>query len=168
MDDPKDVRLVETTLRDGGYEIDFQFTAEDTAFLAGTLDRAGFTFIELCHGVGFGVNRWPKQYRPKVRATTSDEDHLAAARAVVSKASIGVILVVGENYTPIEELDALPKLGVSFVRLAFFPQQITQASCLAYVDRAKALGLLVSINLMQTYAMSPQAVAAASIEVRRR
>jgi isopropylmalate/homocitrate/citramalate synthase len=44
--------VLEVTLRDGSYLIDFQFTAHDTATIAAALESAGFRWIELGHGLG--------------------------------------------------------------------------------------------------------------------
>ena len=41
------VRLLDATLRDGSYCVNFQFTAADTAVLVGMLDEAGVGFIEI-------------------------------------------------------------------------------------------------------------------------
>src|SRR5437016_4507196 len=113
------VHLLETTLRDGSYEIDFQFMPEDTALIAGALDRAGVRYIEVSsHGFGFRVNRWNEAVRPKGRPSSSDEDHLSAAQAVIKNALYGVIYGAGAEFVPIEELNALPPFGISFVRFA--------------------------------------------------
>ena len=42
--------ILEVTLRDGSYLIDFQFTAEDTATIAAALESVGFRWIEVGHG----------------------------------------------------------------------------------------------------------------------
>src|SRR3712207_9025639 len=39
-------RILETTLRDGSYVIEFQFTESDTAFICAELDAAGFELID--------------------------------------------------------------------------------------------------------------------------
>ena len=44
--------ILEVTLRDGSYLIDFQFTAEDTANIASALENVGFRWIEVGHGLG--------------------------------------------------------------------------------------------------------------------
>ena len=51
------VELLDTTLRDGSYIIDFQFTAEDTALIASALESAGIRVIEVGHGLGLGAAR---------------------------------------------------------------------------------------------------------------
>jgi len=43
--------ILEVTLRDGSYLIDFQFTAEDTATIAAALEGIGFRWIEVGHGL---------------------------------------------------------------------------------------------------------------------
>ncbi len=156
------VHLVETTLRDGSYEIDFQFTAEDTAFIAGALDRAGFSYIELCHGNGIGCHLWAPQHLPAIRAAASDEEHLAAAHAVVERAQYGVFMMAGPEFAPIEHLAILPKHGARFVRYGVRPDQFHEELWWPYVTRAKELGLLVAVNLMQACALDAKVVAEGS------
>src|SRR5262249_10327712 len=117
---------------------------------------------------GVGIHQWKKSVRPKVKEAASDEEHLAAAQAVGAKAALGVLLGVGADLTPIDYLDVLPRFGMRFVRLAFFPRSCTDPSDLSYIDRAKQLGLTVSVNLMQTYTLPLDRVVAASIEAARR
>src|SRR5437764_760423 len=48
--------ILDCTIRDGSYAIDFKFTAEDTALIAEQLDRAGLQYIEVGHGLGLGAS----------------------------------------------------------------------------------------------------------------
>ena len=162
------VEIVETTLRDGTYEFDFQMTAEDSAFIASRLEQAGFSYIEICHGNGFGSEHLWAQRPKTLRAAATDEAYLAAAQSVLGTAKLGVIMVVGEGFTPMSAFDTLLRYGVRFVRLAFVPDTIYTPSCLDYIERAKAAGLIVSINLMQTYALSSIEVQKIAIETARR
>jgi len=50
-------RILDCTLRDGSYAIDFQFSADDTATIATALEGAGMDLIEVGHGVGLGASR---------------------------------------------------------------------------------------------------------------
>ena len=59
-------RILDTTLRDGSYVINFQFTARDTAIISGKLDEAGFELIEIGHGV------WAWCIRRRLRASSRD------------------------------------------------------------------------------------------------
>jgi hypothetical protein len=45
----KRVRIVEATVRDGGYMVDHQFLRTDLAAIVGGLDRAGIVLIEVGH-----------------------------------------------------------------------------------------------------------------------
>lgn len=158
---PPTVHLLETTLRDGSYEIDNQFTAQDTAVLVHALDQAGLGYLEVGSAYGYGTERWRTPFST-LRPGATDRASLSAARAAGTRAKLGVLLLVGERYSPIECLQELKALGMDFVRLGFFTEDALAPACLAYVERAKALGLRVSINLMQSYALSPKQVAAAS------
>jgi 4-hydroxy-2-oxovalerate aldolase len=161
------VRILETTLRDGTYEIDFQFSIEDTAFLASALDRAGFSYIEVSHGNGSGSERWPKRAK-SVRALANDEAHITAAASVVKNAKLAAMIVAGPRFAPIDELDRLRGLGVDIIRIAYEWQEMGDAANLAYIDHAKKLGFLVSVNVMQTYNATLETFAAAAREMENR
>src|SRR5262249_51109024 len=147
------VCLLETTLRDGSYEVDFQFSPLDTAFIVHALDRAGVRYIELCDGRGIGVDKWTvSSAERRKRAAYSDEEHLAAAQQVAERASIGVVIT--SECTPVEYLKILPRYNAKFVRLAVTPKYVRTRDCLSYIQAAKDLGLTVSLNLMQSYVLS--------------
>ena len=156
----KPVHIVETTLRDGGYEVDHQFTADDTAIIAASLEDAGFSYIEVCHGNGVGTHKWGPKFRQLPIAAASDEEHLSAARSVTKHAKYGVLLVAARDYSGIDSIDDIAPLGVSFVRLALTPKVFAdQAYWIPMVERIKHHGMIASINLMQTIVMPLQQVA---------
>ena len=68
------LQIMDVTLRDGSYLIDFQFTTEDTAFLCMALEKIGLNWIEIGHGVGLGGSK--KGYGV---AAASDEEYLETA-----------------------------------------------------------------------------------------
>lgn len=49
------VHILDTTVRDGSYEVRFQFTVADCVLMAGVLERAGFKHIEVVYGLGLGM-----------------------------------------------------------------------------------------------------------------
>ncbi|MEO6952255.1 MAG: hypothetical protein ABI321_10610 [Polyangia bacterium] len=156
----KPVHIVETTLRDGGYEVDHQFTADDTAVIAAALEDAGFSYIEVCHGNGVGTHRWGPKFRQLPIAAATDEEHLRAARSVTKHAKYGVLLVAGRDFSGIDSIDDIAPLGVSFVRLALTPEVFAdQSSWIPLVERIKHHGMIASINLMQTVVVPMQQVA---------
>ncbi|HEU4730141.1 MAG TPA: hypothetical protein VFT22_19720 [Kofleriaceae bacterium] len=149
-----DVRVLETTIRDGGYEISHQFTEEDVALVVSTLEAAGVSLIEIGYGMGVGSQQFANVTRPKERAAASDQAHMRTARAAARRAKVGVLFVAGDLFCPVEYLDEVAAAKMDFVRLAFMPSDVTPAN-MRYVERARELGLTVSINCMQSYIVSP-------------
>lgn len=49
--------ILENTIRDGSYVLDFQFSAEQSNIVVEGLDRLGFKFIEVGHGLGLGAGK---------------------------------------------------------------------------------------------------------------
>src|SRR5271156_3469961 len=77
------VEILECTLRDGNYAVDFKFTENDTAVLAGVLGRLGFRWIEVGHGLGLGAAKAGKGTMP-----SSDERLIEAAKRSAPNALI--------------------------------------------------------------------------------
>jgi 4-hydroxy 2-oxovalerate aldolase len=159
----RDVRVLETTVRDGGYEIDHNWGVEDIATLVSLLDGAGFRFLEVGHGTGVGTHRYPPHNRPRVRAALADDDQMRIARAMTTRARVGVVCVPGREFMPLDEVDRIADLGMHFLRFAIMPGDFG-AETLAYIERARERGLTVSLNLMQTYALEPAGVARIAAE----
>lgn len=152
------VRILETTIRDGGYEISHQFTEEDVALVVSTLDAAGVSYIEIGYGMGVGAQKFPPGTRPKERPAADDHAHMRTGKAAKRNAKVGVLFGAGDIFCPPEYLDEVAAAGMDFVRLAFMPGDVTPAN-MRYVERARALGLIVSINCMQTYIVPPREIA---------
>lgn len=149
------VHVLETTIRDGGYEISHQFTEEDVALAVSTLDHAGVSYIEVGYGMGVGAHKFSSTTRPKERPAAGDHAHMTTARATARRAKVGVLFVAGDLFCPIDYLDEVAAAGMDFVRIALLPCDLTPAN-LRYIERARALGLTVSVNCMQTYLLSPR------------
>ena len=84
------VTILECTVRDGSYLIDYQFTAEDTAIIAASLEQAGFELIEIGHGLGLNASSCGKGV-----AAATDEEYLEAASRVLKKAKFGMFFIPG-------------------------------------------------------------------------
>ena len=83
-------KILEVTLRDGSYSIDFKFTAKDTEVIGGALDSLGFEFVEIGHGVGLGASE--KGYG---KAAETDEKYLQVAAATFKNAKWGMFCMCG-------------------------------------------------------------------------
>jgi 4-hydroxy 2-oxovalerate aldolase len=145
------VRLLDATIRDGSYCVDFQFTAADIAILIALLDEAGVGYIELGHGSGTFHHKAPPNIRSATRQAATDEAYFAAARAAAPHAKIGVITgTFGKD-----DLHTLVEHRIDFVRMAVMADKAVDPANLAMAESAKSLGLVFSVNLMQTIAITP-------------
>jgi 4-hydroxy-2-oxovalerate aldolase len=142
----KSIEVLETTLRDGAYMVDFQFTARDTAMICGALEDAGFRTIEVAHGLGLGASgtRWGV-------AAATDEEYLRAAATSLRTARFGAFFIPGIGTQA--HLDLAKSYGTSFIRIG---TNITEsADAEPYIKYAKRLGFEVMYNAMKSYAVPP-------------
>jgi 4-hydroxy-2-oxovalerate aldolase len=138
--------ILETTLRDGSYAINFQFTAADTAIICSELERAGFQMIELGHGVGLRASKLGIE-----KAAESDEAYLRAAAESLKTAKWGMFCIAG--MAKLEDVDMSADYGMSFIRIGTNVTEVEKAE--PFITRAKRHGMFVSANLMKSYAMKP-------------
>jgi len=140
------MKILETTLRDGSYAINFQFTASDTAIIASGLEKAGFDLIEIGHGVGLHASE-----SAKGTAAERDESYLKAAADVLTKAKFGMFCIPG--IARIEDIDMAADYGMGFIRIGTNVTEVDSSE--KYIARAKKFGMFVSSNFMKSYAMEP-------------
>jgi 4-hydroxy-2-oxovalerate aldolase len=138
--------VLEVTLRDGSYLIDFQFTAEDTVTIASALEAMGFRWIEVGHGLGLNASQ-----SEKVRAAATDEEYLEAAARALEHARWGMFFIPGIGRD--DDLRLAARYHMSFVRIGTNITEMDQAQ--PFFALAKELGFIVSYNAMKSYAISP-------------
>lgn len=149
--------VLEVTLRDGSYLIDFQFTAEDTATIAAALEAAGFRWIEVGHGLGLHASEAGKGH-----AAASDEEYLAATAEALHTARWGMFFIPGIGRE--SDLELAVRYKMSFVRVGTDVTQVERAE--PFIARAKELGMLVSYNAMKSYAVTPAEFGQAAARVQ--
>lgn len=140
------ITIVENTLRDGSYVVDFQFTAKNTFEITGGLANLGFNMIEIGHGLGLGAWNNPKAGVSK----ESDEDYIKAARAAAGdRAQIGVFFIPGVGTK--SDIKKAKEAGVDFIRIGANIDnfRVTQE----YLAYSKELDIFSCINLMKSYAV---------------
>ncbi len=147
---PRRVEILECTLRDGSYAVDFKFTENDTAMLAGVLARLGFQWIEVGHGVGLGAMQAGKGSMP-----ASDERLIEAAKSAAPNAQIGCFFIPGIGTA--EQLRSARSAGLDFVRIGYNAHEIEEAY--PYLGLARDVGLRPCLNFMKTYGITPAAFA---------
>jgi 4-hydroxy 2-oxovalerate aldolase len=141
------VEMMECTLRDGSYAVDFKFTENDTAILAGVLGRLGFRWIEVGHGVGLGAAKAGKGSMP-----TSDERLIEAAKRAAPNAQIGCFFIPGIGTA--EQMRSARDAGLDFIRIGYNAPEIEGAY--PYLTLARELGLKPCLNFMKTYGISAE------------
>ncbi len=152
--------ILECTLRDGSYAIDYQFSAADTVRIGRALAEAGFKWIEVGHGVGLGASD-----KGIGQAKETDVDYVKAGREAVegTDSIIGVFFIpgIGEPW----QMEEAREAGLDFVRVG---SNITEyKSTEEAVKLAKSLGLMVSVNLMKSYAVDSDQFAVACRDVEQ-
>jgi 4-hydroxy 2-oxovalerate aldolase len=141
------VEILECTLRDGSYAVDFKFTENDTIVMAGVLARLGFRWIEVGHGVGLGAARAGKGSMP-----ASDERLIEVAKQAAPNANIGCFFIPGIGTA--DDLKSARAAGLDFIRIGYNAPEIEDA--FSYLTLARDLGLKVCLNFMKTYGISPE------------
>ncbi len=144
------IEILECTLRDGSYTIDFQFTARDTSIIASALENAGFSLIEIGHGVGLNASNCGKGI-----AAATDEEYMQAAASTLKHALWGMFFIPGIGRH--EDLELGAKYGMDFIRIGTNVTEVEQSQ--EYVEHAKKLGMFVSANLMKSYVLPPKELA---------
>src|SRR4051812_26031352 len=83
-DDTLDLRLTDTSLRDGSHHKRHQFTAEEVRAIVEALDDSGVPVLEVTHGDGlggssfnYGFSRTPEQELIKIAAETTKQARIA-------------------------------------------------------------------------------------------
>ncbi len=151
------VDILECTLRDASYPISYQFTAEDTAIIAAGLHQAGFSRIEIGHGLGLGASGKKHGF-----AAATDEEYIAAASTVLPPKVFGVFAIPG--IAQLKDVDLVAKYNGGFVRVGTDVFETSAAE--AFIKRGKDKGLEVSSNLMKTYMASVSEVVERSLQLQ--
>ena len=139
--------ILETTLRDGSYAINFQFTANDTEVIAGALEKAGFEFIEIGHGVGLNATNCGAGI-----AAQTDQEYLEAAARTLKNAKFGMFCIPG--IARLEDVDMAAEYGMGFIRIGTDVTRMEESE--TFIIRAKKHGMFVSSNFMKSYVMEPK------------
>lgn len=143
----KDTKILDVTLRDGSYAINFQFSEYDTEVICEELYKSGIEYIEIGHGMGLDASS-----EKNGLALCTDEEYLKAAQKKVPNAKYGMFCI--PTYANIESLDLLKKYGASFVRIGCNVTEVPTTE--KFIRRAKELGLEVMSNYMKSYAVTPE------------
>lgn len=151
-------RILECTLRDGSYAINFQFTKEDTRNIVGALDCVGFEFIEVGHGMGLGASE-----KKKGIAAETDEVYMQVTAEAAKTSSWGMFCIPG--IAELQHLDLAADYGMKFIRIGTNVEDYKESK--PFIELAKQKGMFVCSNFMKSYVSSPHEFAKYAIEAEK-
>ena len=138
-------KFLDTTIRDGGYAINFQFSVSDLVRIISCLEEAGYEYIEIGHGMGMSASG-----SKNGNALHKDIDYMRAANGTLKKAKYGMFCI--PNIARIFDLELAHENGMGFVRIGENVNHVENME--VYIKKAKQLGMTVMANLMKSYAIS--------------
>jgi len=111
MGESREVSILDVTIRDGSYTINYQYTPDQVGRISAALGAAGIDFIEVSHGCGLGASE-----NLGLPAAASDLDYVKAAKAALGAPKVGVI-GGGPPVTLEKDIDTIIE-HVDFIRFA--------------------------------------------------
>ncbi|MEJ2579766.1 MAG: hypothetical protein P8Z68_11850, partial [Kineosporiaceae bacterium] len=149
--DDLDVRITDTTLRDGSHPMRHRFTEDHVRTVVRALDGAGVPVIEVAHGDGLGGGSFNYGFSLVDEFTLID-----AAVQEARRARIAVLMLPGVG--TVEHLRRARDLGVSIARIA---THCTEAdTSVQHFTAARDLGLETVGFLMLSHRSTPEDLAA--------
>ena len=145
-----DVRITDTTLRDGSHAMAHRFTETQVRDTVRALDRAGVEVIEVSHGDGVGGSSFNYGF-----SRTDEMRLIAAAREEATQARIAVLLVPGIG--TVRDLERARDAGADIVRVA---THCTEADVSPqHFQAARDLGMETVGFLMMAHRTTPEDLA---------
>ena len=145
-----DVRITDSTLRDGSHAMRHRFTEEQVRAVGSALDGAGVEVIEVTHGDGLGGSSFNYGF--------AAVDDIALVRAAVDeavRAKIAVLLLPGLG--TVSDLKAAADAGASVARIA---THCTEADVsVQHFGAARDLGMETVGFLMLAHRLDPAGMA---------
>ncbi len=147
---PRDVRITDSTLRDGSHAMRHRFTEEQVRSVVSALDGAGVQVIEVSHGDGLGGSSFNYGF--------SLVDEISLIRAAVDEARaalIAVLLLPGVG--TVDDLREAREAGASVARIA---THCTEADVsVQHFAAARDLGMETVGFLMLAHRLDPAGLA---------
>ncbi|MHB1527429.1 MAG: 4-hydroxy-2-oxovalerate aldolase [Candidatus Dormibacteria bacterium] len=145
-----EVRVTDSTLRDGSHSVAHQFTEDQVRATVRALDDAGIPVIEVSHGDGLGGSSFTYGF-----SKIADLDLIAAASDEARRAHIAVLLLPGVGTA--DDLRRARDRGASVVRVA---THCTEADIsVQHLGLARTLGMETVGFLMLSHMVSPEELA---------
>ena len=140
------VSLLDTTLRDGSYVINFNFSASDTKNIIKGLYESGLDWIEVGHGSGLSAAK-----KGLGKSLETDEVYLETC-SEFQEVKWGMFCIPG--ISELDDIRLAAKYKMKFIRIGVNPNDIELS--FPFIELAKNSGMIVFINFMKSYTSSPK------------
>ena len=148
--DSLDVRITDSSLRDGSHHIRHQFTTDQVTTLVSALDGAGVPVIEVTHGDGLGGSSFTYG-----RSGTNEQTLIKAAVDAATRAKIACLMLPGIG--TVEDMKEIADEGASIIRIA---THCTEADIsIQHFNVAREIGLETVGFLMMAHSQPPEVLA---------
>ncbi|MFI0467053.1 MULTISPECIES: 4-hydroxy-2-oxovalerate aldolase [Saccharopolyspora] len=148
--DALDVRITDTSLRDGSHHKRHQFTATEVRDIVTALDGAGVPVIEVTHGDGLGGSSFNYGF-----SRTPEQELITIAAETARNAKIAVLMLPGVGVT--DDIVIARDNGASVCRIA---THCTEADVSEqHFGLARELGLETVGFLMMAHSQPPESLA---------
>ena len=145
-----DVRVTDSSLRDGSHAIRHQFTVENVRNIVAALDGAGVPVIEVTHGDGLGGSSFNYGF-----SAVPDQDLISTAVATAKQAKIAFLMLPGLGTT--DDIRLAADNGASVCRIA---THCTEADIsIQHFKVARSIGLETVGFLMMAHSQPPEVLA---------
>jgi 4-hydroxy 2-oxovalerate aldolase len=145
-----DVRITDTSLRDGSHAKRHQFTTDEVAAVVAALDAAGVAVIEVAHGDGLGGSSFTYGF-----SHTPEQDLIATAVRIATRARIAFLMLPGVGVT--DDILIAADNGATVCRIA---THCTEADIsVQHFGLARGRGLETVGFLMMAHSQPPEALA---------
>lgn len=145
-----DVRITDTSLRDGSHAKQHRFAEDQIRRVVGALDAAGVPVIEVSHGDGLAGSSYNYGF-----STTDERVLMKAAVESTRRARIAALMLPGLG--TIDDIRAAVDLGVSIIRIATHCTEADIAE--QHFAIARDLGLETVGFLMMAHTQPPELLA---------
>jgi 4-hydroxy 2-oxovalerate aldolase len=145
-----DLRITDSSLRDGSHAKRHQFTIQEVENIVSALDHAGIPVIEVTHGDGLGGSSFTYG-----RSRTPEQDLIKTAVRTATRAKIAFLMLPGVGV--IDDIRAAAANGATVCRIA---THCTEADIsVQHFGLARDLGLETVGFLMMAHSIPPGALA---------
>lgn len=140
------MNILDTTVRDGSYAVDFKFSCKDVADLVSKSERLGIQYIEIGHGQGLNASSLEHGI-----SLHTDVEYMRAARQATGNAKLGFFCIPG--IARLEDIDTAREYGMNFIRIGVNPNNLSDIE--PYLARANQNGIAAFVNIMKSYTIKP-------------